>query len=348
MTSTRSPESALVLGASGFVGINLADALRAAGHRVVGSYRARVTPFFLRARVDETVRADLADRGALRAAMRGRSAVFHAAGHYPRYSLDRDASVQTALTEMRNVLEVAQEMGVRRVVYTSSIATLERREGRAADEDAMEHHCPADSVYRAVKWHMECAALDARHEGLDVIILRPGGCLGPWDMRAGTGALVIAVIRKMLTWRVDGFVHLVDVRDVARAHVAALRAPAHGCYNLAGHGVTVASLLRRIAARYGGEVPEEALGPEAARARAEADEREAAPSRSRVTIPREMVDIALCGGAVTDAHARRELGFNPRALDEALDASVTWFRRTGHLPRVSSEIPIPDAEGSAR
>jgi dihydroflavonol-4-reductase len=323
---------ALVLGASGFIGINVADALRSAGHHVAGSYRGRAPAFFLRGRVDETVAADLADPLALRAAMRGRDVVFHAAGHYPRYSLDREGAIETALRQTRNVFDAALAEGVSRVVYTSSIGALHRGDGHAASEDDLAPGAPSDSVYRAVKWHLEHAALDARRRGLDVVVLRPGGCLGPWDMHAGTGGVVVAVVRGLLSWWVDGHVHMVDVRDVARAHVAALGAPTQRSYNLAGHGVRVEVLFRSIGARYGGALPGLALSPDEARARADAEERAAAPARGRVVIPRELVDVALSGAPVSDALAHRELGFDPRPLDESLDASVAWFRRTGHLP----------------
>lgn len=339
-TPRISKQRALLLGSSGFVGINVADALRAEGHHVAGSYRGRAPAFFVRGRLDETVAADLADPGSLRAAMSGRDVVFHAAGHYPRYSLDRVGAIATALRETRNVLDAAKASGVRRVVYTSSIGVLERGSGAAAAEDDVSPEAPASSVYRAVKWHMERAVSDARRGGLDVVVLRPGGCLGPWDMHVGTGGVVVAVVSGAVSWWVDGLVHMVDVRDVARAHVAALVAPAQRTYNLAGHGVRVAALLRFIAKRYGGAVPERSLAPDAALARADDEERAAAPVRGRVVFPRELVDIALSGAPVSDDLARRELGFDPRPLDEALDASVAWFRRTGHL---KSPAPHPAA-----
>lgn len=321
----HAPVRALVLGGGGFIGANVVDALREAGHHVATTYRGRAPAFYLRGRVAESVRADLGDRAALRDAMRGRDVVFHAAGHYPRYSLDPEATLETALREMRNVLDAAREAGVRRVVYTSSIATVEGDGGIAP-------RAPEGSIYRAAKWHMERAAHDALRDGLDVVTLRPGGCLGPWDMRVGTGGIVVAVIRAALPWRVDGIVYVVDVRDVARAHVAALGDDVRGSYDLAGHAVPVGALLERVASRYGGAAPTEVLGPDEARARAEAEEHAAAKTRARAPLPREFVDIALAEVAASDARARRELGFDPRPLDDALDAAVAWFRRTGHLP----------------
>lgn len=340
MTLSRSTEAAqtLVLGAGGFVGIHVVDALRAAGHHVVGTHRGRAMPFYLRGRLDGVARADLNDPDSLRAAMAGREVVFHAAGHYPRYSLDRDAAVKTALGEMNNLLDAARACGVRRVVYTSSIAVLNPRADAPRGRGLGRPRGPRRlGLSRRQITHMERAVQNARREGLDVVILRPGGCLGGWDMRAGTGGIVVAVIRSMMAWRVDGHVHMVDARDIAAAHVAALAAPRSSTYNLAGHGVSVGWFLGHIAARYGGSIPDEVLGPDEARARADAEEHAAAQKRGRVAIPREMVDIALSGGPISDARARSALGFAPRPLDEALDEAVAWFRRTGHLPPESPQ-----------
>lgn len=339
MTSHATPAPALVLGGGGFLGTNIVDALRAEGTRVAVAHRGRALPFHLRGRVDEACRADLGDPASLRAAMRGRRVVFHAAGHYPRYSLAGGDAAVLARQEMRNALDAARDAGVERVVYTSSIAVLTRADGAVAREADVPAEPPHDSVYRAVKWHLEDVANEAAGAGLDVVTLRPGGCLGPWDMRGGTGALLAGVIRGELTWFVDGLVHLVDVRDVARAHAAAARCPRGRTYNLAGHAVRVRALFERVASRHGGASPALALGADDARARATEEERAAAAARIRAPLPREMVDIALAGCPASDDLARRELGFAPRPLDEAIDACVAWFRRTGLLPRPSPTTP---------
>ncbi len=340
MTAHATPAPALVLGGGGFLGTNIVDALRAEGGRVAASHRGRALPFHLRGRVDEACRADLGDPASLRAAMRGRRVVFHAAGHYPRYSLAGGDAVVLARQEMRNALDAARDAGVERVVYTSSVAVLSRADGASAREGDVPVEPPRDSVYRAVKWHLEDVVGEARAAGLDVVTLRPGGCLGPWDLRAGTGALIAAAIRGELPWIAEGLVHLVDVRDVARAHAAAARCPRGRTYNLAGHAVRTPALFERVAARHGGARPALVLRADDACARASEEERAAAAAHLRVALPREMVDIALAGCPASDDLARRELGFAPRPLDEALDACVAWFRRTGLLP---PPTPAPGA-----
>jgi dihydroflavonol-4-reductase len=192
---------------------------------------------------------------------------------------------------------------------------------------------PQGSVYRAVKWAMEREVESARRRGLPAVTLMPGGCIGPWDVRLGTGSVLVGVVRGVLPWWVDGVVNLVDVGDVARAHVAAASPTPSDRYCLGGHDVRVGWLLRHIAARYGGRVPGLELSPDAARARADADERAAAPRRERVPIPRELVDLAATGQPVSSARAHAELGISLSPLDDALDRAYAWFARHSYVPR---------------
>lgn len=330
---------ALVIGGTGFVGLNVVDALLAAGATVRVTRRRRSATILLQGRAVELVDASLEEPEKLWRAMSGCDAVFMCGAHYPRYSLDLEASVTEGLRGVRNACEAALAAAVPRFVYTSTIATLGRAPaGRAADERDVATEVPSGSVYRTVKWLMEREVERASRRGLSAVILMPGGCIGPWDVRLGTGSLLVGVVRGALPWWVDGTVNLVDVGDVARAHVAAAarRTPSHR-YCLGGHDVRVGWVLRHIAERYGGRVPRLELGPEDARARAEEDERRAAPRRERVPIPRELVDLVTSGQPVSSARARVDLGIETSPLDEALDRAHAWFARHSYVPGRQSE-----------
>jgi dihydroflavonol-4-reductase len=176
-------------------------------------------------------------------------------------------------------------------------------------------------------------------QGLRAVTLLPGGCVGPWDARAGTGGILLGVVRAELPWWVDGTVNLVDVADVARAHVLAAGAPSGERYCLGGHDVRVRWLLGHLAARFGGRVPAECLAPEEARARADAEEARAAPSRGRVPFPRELVDVITLGQSVSNAHAEHALGVRFGPLDDALDRAHAWYVRFRYLSDTTARGP---------
>jgi dihydroflavonol-4-reductase len=329
---------ALVIGATGFVGLNLVDALLAGGAEVRVTRRRRTATILLRGRPVERVDASLEEPEKLRQAMDGRDAVFLTGAYYPRYSLDLQASLDEGLRGVRNACEAALAASVPRFVYTSTIATLARAPaGAPACEDDVRTAMPPDSVYRAVKWAMEREVDGARARGLDAVTMMPGGCIGPWDVRLGTGSVLVGVVRALLPWWVDGVVNLVDVGDVARAHVAAAGPVRSSRYCLTGHDVRVGWLLRHIARRYGGRVPDVELTGDEARARSLADERAAAPRRERVPVPREFVDMVTTGQAVSSARARADLGLCPAPLDVSLDRAHAWFVRHGYAPDPNDE-----------
>lgn len=329
---------ALVIGGTGFIGLNIVDALLAAGARVRVTRRKQSITVLLRRRVVEMVDASLEQPEKLRRAMEGCDVVYLAGAHYPRYSLDLAASMESGMRGVENACAAALAASVPRFVYTSTIATLGRApEGRYADERDVALTAANDSVYRAVKWAMEREVDRARMAGLDAVTLMPGGCIGPGDLRLGTGSVIAGVVRGLLPWWVDGLVHIVDVGDVARAHVAAAAPTLHDRYALPGHTLRVPSFLRRIAQRYGGTVPEVELSAGDARARALADEEAAAPRRGRVAIPREFVDMATAGQRVSDARARNELGLVLTPLDEALDHAHDFLARFGFVPRLTTK-----------
>ena len=331
---------ALVVGGTGFLGLNIVDALLARGADVRVTRRKQSITALVRKRPVELVDASLEEPAKLRAAMEGRDVVFLAGAYYPRYSLDFQASLEQGVSGVRNACEAAISAGVPRLVYTSTIATLAKaRGGQSADEDDVLVSMPEDSVYRAVKWAMEREVERARARGLDAVSLLPGGCIGPGDLRVGTSSVIVGVCRGLMPWWVDGIVNMVDVGSVARAHVAAAGQTPHHRYTLAGRTVRVGELLRRIERRFGGIAPSLELSHEEARGRALEEERAAAPQKQRVAIPRELVDLAISGQSVSDARAVAELGFDPASLDDALDQAHAWLARFKFVPK-------PEAEGT--
>lgn len=332
---------ALVIGGTGFVGLNVVDALLAAGASVTVTRRKQSITMLLRKRPVTLVDASLDEPDALERAMRGCDVVYLAGAYYPRYSTDLEASLERGVRGVANACAAARAASVPRLVYTSTIATLAAApDERDADERDVLAAMPTDSVYRAVKWAMENEVERARRAGLDAVTLLPGGCIGPGDLRLGTASVIVGVVRGLLPWWVDGYVNLVDVTDVARAHVAAGSATPGTRYALAGHTVRVPVLLETIARRYGGVVPDRELSADEARARSLADEIAAAPRRERVPIPREFVDMAVHGQRVSNARAEADLGLSLTPLDRALDRAHAWLTRFGFVPRPTKKETI--------
>lgn len=330
--------SVLVLGAGGFLGLNTVDALLAAGVRPRCGRRARGNVLGLRQRKVPLVEADLDRPPTLIEAMRGCATVVHLAGHYPRLSLSPEASGAQAGRQIRAVLDACAAAGVERLIYVSSTATAAARAQGFSDERDVFPTPPDFGTYHALKWAMEAPVSAERR--FATTTLCPGACVGPFDWKAGTSAMLWQLRSGVCPPHPDGTVSWVDVRDVGVA-IAALVRRGEGPSRLllSAQSVGFQSLIEVLAARYGvAALPP--LPPAEAIALADAEERAAASNGGRPRLSRELVDLILHGARLDATKAPALLGFAYRPLSEALDAFDAWADRFSHpTPRSEERAP---------
>lgn len=320
-----------VIGGSGFVGLHVLDALRARGAEPLAIVRSPLPRAALRSRGVRVSRADVNDPDALEDALMGHTSVVHAAAFYPRTSLDPVGAVFAARAQMRCVLEACANAHVRRLVFVSSTATVASAVDRASDERDVYAGSPGFGAYHDAKWAMEDLAL--RESRFEVVVVCPGACLGPLDLRLGTNGVVVAAARGLVPAFADGWVNTVDVRDVAKAIAALVEArdPPKRLV-LVGENHRLSRLLAHVAARHGADAPPAPVAAEVARRLADAIERR----DERPTLPREFVDLVLHGCEIDAGLATRTLGLRWTPLDETLDAFDAWARRYALIPRPRS------------
>jgi dihydroflavonol-4-reductase len=321
-------KSALVIGGSGFVGIHVVDALLEQGFDVAVTRRKSTPTILLRKRPVTLVPGSLDDRASLESAMRGRDVLVVCAGHYPRYSTDLEGSVREGVEQIENALAAAAATGVKRVIYTSSVAVLAHAEGREASEVDVgaDDSNTAPSVYVSVKRAMERSVDVWRDRGLDIVSIVLGGCMGPWDLRVGTTGVLVATLAQRLPFWVEGWINLVDVADAAQAHVRAIDTPA-ARYCIGGHNVRMSELLSLVSERYGVPLVAPRVDVETARSLADEAEHAAQAKKLRVAMPRELVDVVSKGQPVSSDSAERALGLTWSPLDATLDRTHEWLLR---------------------
>jgi dihydroflavonol-4-reductase len=283
-----------VTGASGFIGGHVARELRAAGHEVG----------------DEWI--DLLDRERLRRAIDGCEAVFHLAA---LYSYDAPASEHERVNVegTRVVVALCRELGVRRLVHTSTCGTCGPVEGRPATEEDSPPEWELAVPYKRTKLEAERIVLDATRDGLDAVVVNPTTPVGDGDrFPTPTGRMIEGVATGRYRGFVDSGVNVVDVRDVARGHLLAL---AHGGtgerYLLGGVDLTLRELFGAIADLAGRSRPRMRVPYRAAQALA----------RSGVA-NQEEVALARLPMYYSWAKAERELGYRPGPVEPALRRAV--------------------------
>ena len=322
-----------VTGATGFVGSHVAQALAQQG----ADLRLLVRPTSRTENIDsldgERVTGDLCDAELLRKAMSGCELVFHVAADYRLWAREPGEIYRSNVEGTRTVLEAAKAAGVRRVVYTSSVATVGfRSNGRPADEDSPVSLADMIGPYKRSKFLGEQVARDAARE-LDVTIVNPTTPVGEQDIKpTPTGQVIVSFLRRKFPAYVDTGLNLVDVAEVARGHLAAAEKGRRGeRYILGGENLTLKQILDRLSTISGLPSPRIRLPYALALATGAVD------TLLRSTLlrrePRVVLDSVRMGRKkmyASSAKAERELGWNIVPVDDALRRAVEWFRTHGY------------------
>jgi dihydroflavonol-4-reductase len=318
----------LVTGATGFMGRVLVARLLQAG-RAVRVLERRPSDAFDGLAV-ERVTGDVTQPETLPAACAGAEAVFNLAGVLS-YDAKDEARLQAVNVEgVANLLAAASRAGTGRVVHVSSISAVGYTEdpARPLSEDSPFPQGAWSNRYARTKRLGEEAALRAAAEGQDVVVACPGFLLGAGDVNRVNTFVVEEYLRGFLRTTVAGGISSVDVRDVAEGLLAAERRGVSGRrYILASED---GNLSHRDFFALAGEVdgrrrrtvelPPALLVQGARIGRA---------LRLPVPLSPEEIQAACHYWYCTPARSMDELGFRPRPVREAMEATVKYLRERG-------------------
>jgi nucleoside-diphosphate-sugar epimerase len=310
-----------VTGATGFVGAEVAKQLLSRGHQVTALVRdpAKAT---LLARLGAQVAAgDITEPGTLRPPMEGVDGVFHIAAWYktghPRAS---QLATATNVAGTRNVLTAMRDLGIRKGVYTSTLAVNSDTHGVVVDE-TYRYTGPHVSVYDRTKWqaHYEVAA-PMMAAGLPLVIVLPGTVYGPGDTSGLRSVFVDHLRRRLPLVPARTAFCWGHIEDTARAHVEAMEHGRPGqSYIIAGPAHTLRDAVRTAAGFSGRSAPLAAIPPPILKGAARFMRVVEAVLTPPTALSSETLRV-LAGTTYLGASdkARRELGFAPRPLHEGL------------------------------
>lgn len=313
------------------MGAHILRALLASGYRVRALVRTPRTIENV-----ETVTGELQNTGALKRALEGCRYVVHCAAQYSFAPREHGSIARVNIAGTEGLFDAAHIAGVERGILTSSSAAVgHEREGRPATEaDYPEHHYHrhGSADYHESKLLQERAAFASR---LPVVAVLPTAPIGAGDWKpTPTGAMIVDFARGKMVARppASGGINLVDVRDVADAHVAALERGRIGeRYIVGGQNLSFDHLWDLLAEVTGRPAPKAHAPVALMYAAAYVDE-----LRSRVTgatpfVPLEGVRMSRERMYVDSSKAQRELGINARPVRDALVSAVEWYRANGYI-----------------
>ncbi len=324
-----------ITGATGFVGAHVARLAAAQGAELRLLTRATSNVKNLPAGADLVV-GDLREPEKFAAALQGCDAVIHVAADYRLWVPDPAEMYKANVEGTRELLRLAREAGVPRVVYTSSVATMGfDRAGTIVNETTPVSEADMIGHYKRSKWMAEQVALKAAHAGQQVIVLNPTTPIGAMDTKpTPTGRIVVDFLNGNFPAYVETGLNLVDVEEIARMHLVALERGLPGeRYILGGENLTLKQILDRLAAITG--LPSPRLQVPHAVAMAFAFFDETITGKLRGKDPRATVEAVRMGRKMmfaSSAKAEHELGLRLTSVEGALRAAVEWFVANGYAP----------------
>ncbi len=216
------PEKFLITGATGFIGSAVARNLAAKGYRLRAMVRR---PDHLSNIADldvEIVNGDLLKPETFEACLDGCDGLFHVAAYYTMWTLHPELLFKINVDGTRLLLEKALEMGIPRVVYTSSVAAIGKPEGRPGNEEDEWNLAWVNDPYVTSKHLAMQEALQVGAKGLNLVIVCPSAPLGPGDIEpTPTGQMICDYLNRKIPGYFHGGLNIIDVDDLAEGHYLA-------------------------------------------------------------------------------------------------------------------------------
>lgn len=276
----------------------------------------------------ERVEGDLRDRASLESALSGCGLVFHVAADYRLWSKDPSALYASNVEGTRNLLEAAAAAKVDRIVYTSTVGCIGIPKGGEGTEQTPVTIDDMAGHYKRSKWLAEQIAIEKAKGGLPVVIVNPTAPVGDHDWKpTPTGKIIADFLNNRLPAYIDTGLNFVDAGDTGLGHLlAAERGRVGERYILGCENLTMEELLNRLARLSGKKAPSTKIPYAVAYAAGVITTGWANLTGVEPVAPLEGVKMARKKMFASHEKARRELGFDPGPVDEALQKAIGWFR----------------------
>ncbi|GLI33348.1 hopanoid-associated sugar epimerase [Desulforhabdus amnigena] len=326
--------TALVTGATGFIGGHIALLLVEKGWQVRALKRENSRPAFS-SHVDIDWRVgDLRNPAEVFRALAGCDAVFHVAADYRLWARNPKEIYESNVRGTVNVMEAALAAGVDRVVYTSSVGALGLNpNGAPANEETPVRLEDMVGHYKRSKFLAEREAEKFLPRGLPLVMVHPSTPVGPGDHKpTPTGKIILDYLNGKMPAYLNTGLNLVHVKDVAQGHLLAMEKGHVGeKYILGNQNLTLEEIFKLLEKISGIPAPRIRLPYVPILILAYVSKALSVVTRKEPVIPFEGVKMARKYMFFDPSKAVRELGLPQTPVKEALTEAVDWFRENGYV-----------------
>ncbi len=324
----------LITGSSGFIGAAVTRAVVANGDEVRVLVRPTSNRSNLKGLPVETVEGDLQDPSSLTEALTGCQGLYHVAAHYALWASDPSIFYQVNVEGTKHLFRAAEEVGVERIVYTSTIGAIGLPDdGGVGHEELFPSETQLSGDYKRSKFLAEQEVLKMAKHGLPVVIVNPTAPVGIRDVKpTPTGKIIVDFMKGRMLAYIETGMNLVDVEDVAAGHVQAMQKGRVGeRYILGNQNLMLWDVCQMLSQLTGispprVRLPWNAVMPLAYLNTWMADFITHATPR----IPVEGVRMAKYRMHYDCSKARQELGLPQTPVMTALEKAIGWFRQYGY------------------
>lgn len=325
--------STFITGVTGFVGSAVARKLIENGHSLRVLTRPGSNKANLQGLNAEIVEGDLLNPEAFTESLRGCKYLFHVAADYRLWVPDPKRMMEINVEGTRRLMLAAQQAGVEKIVYCSSVAALGLvGDGTIADETTPVHKIIG--VYKQSKYDAEQAVLKLIKENqLPAVIVNPSTPIGPRDIKpTPTGQMILDCVKGKMPAYVDTGLNIVHVDDVAQGHLLALEKGVIGeKYILGGENMSLRDLFEMTSKIANVRPPLVRLNQKVIWPVAVVSEWMANQFNIQPRVTREMLLMSYKKMFFSSAKAEKELGYTHRPAYKAVKDAVDWFRQQGYV-----------------
>ncbi len=328
-----------ITGASGFIGSRIVRVLLGKGYKVRALVRKSSNLQNISDLPIEVAYGDVRDQDSLIKTIQGCDVLFHVAADYRLWVPNPREIYETNVVGTENVMKAALEKNIRRVVYTSSVATLGlNTNGSPANEDTPVSIDDMIGHYKRSKFIAEFRVKEMiKKYGLPAIIVNPSTPIGPGDIKpTPTGRIIIEAASGKMPAYVDTGLNIVHVDDVATGHFLALERGEIGQrYILGGENMSLKQILEEIARLTGKSAPKIKLPPNIILPIAYIAELIAKFTQKEPFVTVDGVLMSKKKMFFSIEKAKNQLHYNARPAREAIKDSIDWFKQKGYISNLT-------------
>lgn len=334
----------LVTGANGLLGANLVRELLNRGHQVRALVRHGSDLKSLDGLGIDYFYGDLNEENRMAEACRGCDSVIHTGGKTPGHLIKFSDFSRVNIEGTKNIVRAAQKAGIKRLIHVSSCCVFGGGSLRNPGTELSEftgfrfNSGYINSKYLAQQWVLS----EIEKTGFPIVVVNPTLMIGPYDVRPGSGEIILRCLRNSVLLCPTGGKNFIDVRDAADATCNALDMGTPGeCYLLASENLSFAGLFEKVLRIAGKEGVTWVIPKMLTNLAGLAGNAFQAITRNASPVNLINARQLACESYFSGTKAVRDLALRQRPVDAAIREAIQWFRENGYLlPVMSGEFSV--------